>query len=677
MNKAAKITVLYDKIRNHKICPYIFGNFVEDIRDHMDAMLSYIVKDMDFEEEDYNGDGVSDGWYPITNGKNTIFELEPAAPLHSGHSQKIRIISADNCYAGIGQRISVKGNMEYRIRIYARATAEISHIKLEIMDSCRAQSLGSTVIQIDSHRWKEYTASIFIEEDCNDAEFRLTINVDGREWFEHMTKGNLWIDHVSMLPADSVGNVKKEVVDMARDLNCGMMRLGGNEISCYHWQDGVGPEYLRPNRKSEAWGHWTNKYFGTDEFISFCKNLGVEPLICVNAGSGTPEEAAQWVEYCNGSIDTPMGKLRAENGHPEPYNVKYWEIGNEIYGPWQTGHCTAEEFAKRIIEFHKAMKKVDQNIILLGCGHVDPEWNRTILDIAGEYIDYITLHIYHSYRRLGISEDASRDDKFKGMVCYPEVSRACINAARDIIKSNSKYAHVKLAITEYNTMYYPNNIRKGLPNEHTLEAAVANAANLNEFLRNSDIIDIGNFSDLVNGWLGGCIRVGDNYVDQKNGRIPGWSGKSQVVYGTPTYYVLKMYANRDIAYIVDTNVECDTFDVSYNKTENLADRLELSNLPVLDVVSCVNENKDTVTLFVVNRSMEDLQIQIDVIGSDVDGPAKLWELSGSNIDAINDVFNPENIVPKYFNVDINNKTLCRTFKAHSVNVLELKCKLSK
>jgi Glycosyl hydrolase family 79, N-terminal domain. len=483
MNKAAKITVQYDRVGNNKINPYIFGNFVEDIRDHMDAMLAYVLKDMDFEEEDHNSDGVSGCWYPITNGKNTVFELEPAAPLHSGHSQRIRLISADNCYGGIAQRISVKGNMEYKIRIYARATAEISQIKLEVVDVHKIECLGSTVISIDSHQWKEYVTSIFITRECSDAEFKITISVNNQEWPEHMTKGNLWIDHVSMLPADSVGNVKREVLNMARDLNCGMMRLGGNEISCYHWQEGVGPEYLRPNRKSEAWGHWTNKYFGTDEFIRFCKDLSVEPLICVNAGSGTPEEAAQWVEYCNGSIDTPMGKLRAQNGHPEPYNVKYWEIGNEIYGPWQTGHCTAEEFGKRIIEFHKAMKQADQGIILLGCGHIDPEWSRTVLDIAGEYIDYLTLHIYHSYRNLGIDDNAPRQDRFKGIVCYPEVTRACLNAIKEIIESNSKYAHVKLAITEYNTMYFPSTIRQGMPNEHTLEAAVANAANLNEFFK--------------------------------------------------------------------------------------------------------------------------------------------------------------------------------------------------
>jgi Alpha-L-arabinofuranosidase C-terminus. len=133
-----------------------------------------------------------------------------------------------------------------------------------------------------------------------------------------------------------------------------------------------------------------------------------------------------------------------------------------------------------------------------------------------------------------------------------------------------------------------------------------------------------------------------------------------------------MYANRDIAYLVDTDVQCDTFDVPHKKTGRLADKLDLSNLPVLDVVSCVNENRDTLTLFVVNRSMDDIQTQVDISGFDAEGYVRLWELSGSDIDEINDVFNPENIIPKFRDINVSTESLNETFKAHSVYILELK-----
>lgn len=213
---------------------------------------------------------------------------------------------------------------------------------------------------------------------------------------------------------------------MSRALNCGMMRISGNYISAYHWKHGVGPEYLRPNMVNEVWGGWAAKYFGTDEFMKFCNDLKVDAMICVNAGSGTPEEAAQWIEYCNGDKNTEQGALRTANGIEKPYNVKYWEIGNEVWGPWQVGHCTAEEFAHKCVEFAKAMKAADPDIKILACGHIDQNWNKTVIEIAGEYIDYLTLHIYHSYLSLGVDEKAAREEKYKGIVCYPEYTRNII-----------------------------------------------------------------------------------------------------------------------------------------------------------------------------------------------------------------------------------------------------------
>ncbi|MGV2788263.1 alpha-L-arabinofuranosidase, partial [Clostridium perfringens] len=130
---------------------------------------------------------------------------------------------------------------------------------------------------------------------CSDAEIRVYVPAEHPRWIDHVSTGMLWIDHVSLLPIDSIAMVKREVVEMTRELNAGMMRLAGNYISAYHWEHGIGPVLERPVMYNEAWGGWTSKYFGTDEFIRFCRELQVEPLICVNDGSGTPEEAAQWV----------------------------------------------------------------------------------------------------------------------------------------------------------------------------------------------------------------------------------------------------------------------------------------------------------------------------------------------------------------------------------------------
>lgn len=668
MGATAKIQVNANQVSKDRINPYLFGHFVEDIRDHMDAMLAYPLSDMDFESNDVTYRGLSGCWRPYTNGKSTLFALEPAATYHSGHSQLVRMYSDDEAYAGIRQSIAVKEDQNgYELTLYARASIEIKFLTAEIVDASSGEVLGSASIEIQSHNWKCYASRIKVSRFCEQAEFRLYVPAEHVRWRDHVSTGMLWLDHISLLPSDSYGNVRKEVVEMTRDLNAGMMRLAGNYISAYHWQQAIGPVNERPCVVNEAWGGWTNKYFGTDEFIQFCRDLHVEPLICVNDGSGTPEEAAEWVEYCNGGLETPMGKRRAANGHAEPYGVKYWEIGNEVWGPWQVGHCTAEQFADRYVLFAQAMKAIDPEIKLLACGDDKLDWNEILLARAAEHMDYLTLHLYHGYNRFGMNDRTPKEERYKAILSFPEWTRESVRQVRELIKYDSRYTHLKLAITEYNTMYYPNTIRKGLPNEHTLEAAAANAANLNEFIRNSDLVEIGSFSDLVNGWLGGCIRVGDFYADQFRGKSSRRSENSLTVYGTPTYYVMNMYANRDLGHVVQSHTECGTFSVnSLVHTEP-----KLVDLPNLDVVACCNADGNKLTIFMVNRSLVDVVTEVLLDGFVTSGTAHLLALTGDEADAFNDVHHPEAVVCEGFDVSVVNAQVTYELKASSVYVLEV------
>ncbi|WP_261305270.1 alpha-L-arabinofuranosidase C-terminal domain-containing protein [Paenibacillus andongensis] len=668
MQARAKIQVNTNQVGKDRINPYLFGHFVEDIRDHMDAMLAYPLADMDFESNDVTYRGLSGSWRPYTNGKSTMYTLEPAAAHHSGHSQRIRIYSDDEAYAGISQPIAVKQDLQgFKLALYARASIEIKFVAAEIVDVTSGEVLGRARIDIDSHNWKHYEVLLKVQRDCELAEFRLYVPSDHERWLDHVSTGMLWIDHISLLPSDSSGNVRKEVMDMTRELNAGMMRLAGNYISAYHWQQAIGPVYERPCVINEAWGGWTNKYFGTDEFIAFCRELKVESLICVNDGSGTPEEAAEWVEYCNGDVTTPMGKLRAENGHAEPYGVKYWEIGNEVWGAWQVGHCSAEQFAERYMRFAQSMKAVDPGITLLACGDDKMDWNKTLLERAAEHIDYLTLHLYHGCNRFGMNNHTPSEERYKAMVSYPEWTRETVRQLRELFGLSDRYAHLKLAVTEYNTMYYPNTIRKGLPNEHTLEAAAANAANLNEFIRNSDLIEIGSFSDLVNGWLGGCIRVGDFYADQFRGKSSGRSENSLSVYGTPTYYVMKIYANRDLGYVVQSHTECGSFKVN----SLVSATPQLDNLPNLDVVACMNVRGDKLTVFMVNRSLEDTMTEVQLDGFAESGTAHLLELTADDYACINSAQNPDNVVCEAHELPFLKSQVTCQLKASSVYVLEI------
>lgn len=671
MESNATITVNCISRSEHTISPYLFGHFVEDIRDHMDAMLAFPLKDMDFESEAETRTAVAGSWNAFTNGRNTKYALESPAPGHSGRAQRIRIWSDDEAYAGIAQKAALKGPMSYTVRLVARASVELRYLLVEAVDRRTEERLGLVHIELDSHNWKQYEAKLDIARGCSDAEIRLYVPDSHPRWLDHVSTGMLWLDHISMLPADSIGEVKREVMEMTRELNAGMMRLAGNYISAYHWEHGVGPVLKRPVMYNEAWGGWANKYFGTDEYIRFCRELGVEPLICVNDGSGTPEEAANWVEYCNGAIDTPMGARRAANGYPEPYDVRYWEIGNEVWGEWQVGYCSADHFAERCLSFVQAMKAVDPSLSILACGHTDQEWNHTVLDIAGEQIDYLTLHLYHGYWRFGMNRETSAEERYKAIASFPEWTRDAIRRTAEQIGANAKHSHVKLAITEYNTMYYPNTVRKGLPEEHTLGAAVANASNLNEMLRCSDLVHIGSFSDLVNGWLGGCIRVGDYYADQYCGKSPGWSGQPLTVYGTPTYEVLKLYASRDIRRMVPAEASCGTFAVRSAKPSSVS----LDALPDLDVTACVNENGSLVTVFIVNRSLQEVKVKLRLDGCEQGEETLLHEITGESPDDINSVFEPSGIVSKSRIVPAAEGQSGYLLRPASVYVLEIKAEL--
>jgi len=657
------------ELSGHTVSPYLFGNFIEDIDDHMPAMLAYPLRNMDFEEEDANADGVSGCWYPLGFGKHARYALEPAARGHGGHSQRIRLFNKDRSEAGIGQRIEVKGDAVYRLRIIARATREIGRLRVSLTDRRSGELLGSLEIGVGSHQWADLRGSVRASRSCADAELQVwAVPLPPAEWEDSVSTGLVWFDHVSLLPDQETGLLKREVFEMAAALNCGIMRLGGNYISLYHWEDFVGPTELRPNYVNEAWEQagQVHKYFGTDEFAELCRQLGVEPQICVNMGTGTAEEAARWVEYCNGDADgTTMGALRAANGHPEPYRVKYWEIGNEMYGPWQAGVCTPEQYAGKYLAFAEAMKEKDPSIVLLGCGtardELAPGWNRKVLELAGHKMDFITLHLYPGRNFFPLDARTAGPERFRAMAAFPELARAIFGEIEEIVAGRPELSHVKVAVTEWNTMYFPN---PDLPNAHTLEAAVANACMLNEMMRQSRLVRIANFSDLVNGWVGGCIRVGDGYERMKTA---GWSGRGEVVFGTATYHMLKMYAGRKPHRLVTTEVACDTFRAGATAPPLT---LALDALNKLDVVCCLNEDRDTLMLYIVNRSLDRIALTCDLSRWQPSEEAVVRELVGPHYEACNTVFEPNMLTESARRVSLEGAAWEAELAPHSVTVLE-------
>ncbi len=305
--------------------------------------------------------------------------------------------------------------------------------------------------------------------------------------------------------ADEAG-LRRDVLGALDRLKMPVVRYpGGNFVSGYHWEDGVGDPDERPTLRELAWSSIETNQFGTDEFMGLCHKLDWTPMMAVNLGTGTPEEARNWVEYCNSPTGSRYADMRESNGRPEPYGVPLWCLGNEMDGPWQLGHGPASDYANRALQAARMMKSVDRAIELVASGssmiELDTylEWDRQVLECLGGSIDYISLHRY-----VGNQRDDTAD--------YLAVT-ASIDAQIEAVDALCRYAQAKrrgrrrayLCFDEWNVWYKDRDMNGAgqvaphlIEERYNLEDALVVAGFLNSFIRHADVVKIANLAQLVN-----------------------------------------------------------------------------------------------------------------------------------------------------------------------------------
>ncbi|MGH2371713.1 MAG: alpha-N-arabinofuranosidase, partial [Chloroflexota bacterium] len=290
---------------------------------------------------------------------------------------------------------------------------------------------------------------------------RLTITVDaGREigrinrnifghFIEHLGRCVYGGVYEPDSPLADERGFRADVLETMKHVGVPNLRWpGGNFASAYHWEDGVGPREARVPRFDLSWRALEPNTFGTDEFLAYAAELGAEPYICVNTGSGTLDEAARWVEYCNLPVERFPSRhalMRAQNGHPDPYGAKLWGIGNEVYGSWQVGHAGPDGYARKCREYAYFMRAVDPSIKLVAVGADLPEWDETVLKLAGDAVDYISIHQYHG------SEDYLAT---VGAAAYVEQRLALLGSVIDSARRTlARETPVQIAMDEWNVCY--------------------------------------------------------------------------------------------------------------------------------------------------------------------------------------------------------------------------------
>jgi alpha-N-arabinofuranosidase len=335
------------------------------------------------------------------------------------------------------------------------------------------------------------------------------------------TAGEVTLDSLSLMPADHYHGMRRDTLDAMKDMGGTNYRYpGGNFVSGYDWQDGVGDRDKRPCRRNEAWfpetaggeqadidrlnggyqfyGKIEPNDMGTDEYMLMCEYLGSEPYLAVNTGNGTAENAAALVEYCNGAATTAYGRKRAENGRAAPYAVRYWCVGNEMQGDWQIGHTSVAEYVKKHNAVAEAMKAVDGSILLSGCGDNAGFWTEEMFKHCADNLDFISEHMYANlYENTQMAAQ-----HVLAMVNQVEWR---IKNHRDLIEKHPAAAHVKIAFDEY--AYFWDHIAG-------MRDALGIAAAMNVFIDNADVTSFANYApsvfDRTSNTAPSCISVGTN-----------------------------------------------------------------------------------------------------------------------------------------------------------------------
>lgn len=362
-------------------------------------------------------DGVPMGWSPLGPGRSVTscparlgdgMRVLGSSDATGLHTDVAMLDEAPGLRQGI--RVPAERCQHVSVRVVARADSGTG--TMEVLLRRRARGAGGPIGEVLS---RSTVAVESTDWHCSEHQLHVPADISGTELVDlfvrwHAARGSdLVIDRVSAMPADHMSGLDPDVVEMATSAGITELRWpGGNFASHYHWYDGVGPQDLRPTRLNHAWGGIEQNQIGTEEFLRFCRIIGAEPHITVNSGTGSPHEAADWVEYCNGSVDTPMGALRAQHGHPEPYGVHIWEVGNENFGTWQGGFVGSEENARRFTQFAAAMRAASPiPLELHACGNAfdfdgqgrgldnvvaDGRWHTELLRQAPDDVDVISLH---------------------------------------------------------------------------------------------------------------------------------------------------------------------------------------------------------------------------------------------------------------------------------------------
>lgn len=452
--------------------------------------------------------------------------------------------------------------------------------------------------------------------------------------------------------ADSNG-FRGDVINLVKELGVPLVRYpGGNFVSGYNWEDGVGPIESRPKRLDLAWGTTEPNIIGTNEFLKWCKKADAQCMMAVNLGTRGADDARRLVEYTNHPSGSAMADLRKSHGYADPWNIKLWCLGNEMDGRWQMGAKTAEEYGRLALEASKVMKWTDNTIETVLCGSSSRnsptfgQWEETALDIAYDSVDYVSLHQYYGNQAQDtpsfLAKTLELDEFIYSVICVCDYVKA---------KKRSKKT-INLSFDEWNVWYHSNDVPyerwsyapPRLEDIYNFEDALLVGGMLITLLRHCDRIKIACLAQLVNVIAPIFTKTGGGIFRQT------------IFY---PFAHLSHYAN---GVAINPLIDCPKYDCK-----------EFTDVPYLEAVASYDENVESLNLFCLNKSLTDSAVvTLNLLDFDGYQPVEFISMDGYDKEDTND-FGAEKVVPHSNSLPKRDGSECTVeLKPFSWNVIRFK-----
>lgn len=565
--------------------------------------------------------GTGAGWTPIGYDTAITLLLDRTTFISGPFSQRITLLDDAAGPAGIFQTgfqpalkqltplkrvpypFRFEAGTRYRVRIALRHAGEPADVHVGLGADVTSMSAETVIAPTES--WAVVERTLVPESTVEDGRFFVFI----RE------PGTVWVDSVSLIEEDKdVDGFRRDVIAVTDPLTVTNLRWpGGCFADDYDWRAGIGPLDRRAVTYNRAWKSFTPNDVGTDEFIQLCRLLEAEPYLCVNYGTGTPEEAAAWVEYCNGPADSEWGRVRAAHGYPEPYGVRYWNIGNEIYLPNEFGATSGSDYGRGFVRFAEAMRAVDPEIQLVAVGcfdlgeetmaaaKTDPirwqllryfnDWTQGLLAEAGEHVDMISIHFYDPG---GVEKAESVEQVNALCMGVSPVFEERLDRLQEIVAQCAPVGKaIPIALDEWATWAQDAPHEEALPNvggdkatfgllgsRENLRSALGEATIVNVMQRRPEEFGLAN-KTLLYAYATGEVAV-----------------RRDAVMVSPCGLMMQLYATRSVTRSLHVQARSNTFTIKP------LDSVEpVREVPYLDASARVDD-AGCVELFVVNRSLE-------------------------------------------------------------------------